>query len=59
MPAPPDAPPAVPGLGRPDWLPWMIAEQRATRHLNLHMALEMILLRLRDAVIQPAIPQPA
>ena len=22
---------AVPGLGRPDWLPWMIDEQRATR----------------------------
>ena len=36
-----------------------MTEQRATRHLNLHMALEMILLRLRDAVIQPAIPQPA
>ena len=27
-----------------------LTEQRATRHLNLHMALEMILLRLRDAV---------
>lgn len=27
-----------------------LTEQRATRHLNLHMALETILLRLRDAV---------
>jgi DNA polymerase III subunit delta' len=27
-----------------------LTEQRATRHLNLHMALEMILLRLRDAL---------
>ena len=27
-----------------------MTEQRATRHLNLHMALEMILLRLRDAL---------
>ncbi len=25
------APPAVHGLGRPDWLPWVIDEQRATR----------------------------
>jgi DNA polymerase-3 subunit delta' len=25
-------------------------EQQATRHLNLHMALETILLRLRDAL---------
>ena len=34
-----------------------MTEQRATRHLNLHMALEMILLRLRDAVariVRPA-----
>ena len=30
----------------------------ATRHLNLHMALEKILLRLRDAVLASA-PQPA
>jgi len=28
---PHDAPPAVHGLGRPDWLPWVIEEQRATR----------------------------
>ncbi len=28
---PVDAADAVHGLGRPDWLPWMIAEQRATR----------------------------
>jgi hypothetical protein len=27
-----------------------MTEQRATRHLNLHMALEMILLRLREAL---------
>jgi DNA polymerase-3 subunit delta' len=27
-----------------------LTEQRATRHLNLHMALEVILLRLRDAL---------
>jgi hypothetical protein len=27
-----------------------MTEQRATRHLNLHMALDMILLRLRDAL---------
>jgi DNA polymerase-3 subunit delta' len=34
-------------------------EQQATRHLNLHMALENILLRLRDAVNSPASPVPA
>jgi len=34
-------------------------EQRATRHLNLHMALEMILLRLRDAVAASSVPVPA
>jgi hypothetical protein len=27
-----------------------MTEQRATRHLNLHMALEMILLRLREGL---------
>jgi DNA polymerase-3 subunit delta' len=36
-----------------------MTEQRATRHLNLHMALEMILLRLRDAVALSSVPQPA
>ncbi|MEO5863483.1 MAG: DNA polymerase III subunit delta' C-terminal domain-containing protein, partial [Nitrospiraceae bacterium] len=36
-----------------------MTEQRATRHLNLHMALEMILLRLRDAVSVSSVPQPA
>jgi hypothetical protein len=36
-----------------------LTEQRATRHLNLHMALEMILLRLRDAVTPLPIPSPA
>jgi DNA polymerase-3 subunit delta' len=35
-----------------------ITEQRATRHLNLQMALEMILLRLRGAVTASPIPQP-
>lgn len=34
-------------------------EQQATRHLNLHMALENILLRLRDALNSPASPVPA
>jgi DNA polymerase-3 subunit delta' len=33
-----------------------LTEQRATRHLNLHMALEMILLRLRDAVAPSCVP---
>ncbi len=28
---PAGAPPAAPTLGRPGWLPWMVAEQRATR----------------------------
>ena len=35
-----------------------LTEQRATRHLNLHMALEMILLRLRDAVGVSSVPLP-
>ena len=33
-------------------------QQQATRHLNLHMALENILLKFRDAIVTPA-PQPA
>jgi DNA polymerase-3 subunit delta' len=33
-------------------------QQQATRHLNLHMALENILLRLRDALVTSAL-QPA
>jgi DNA polymerase-3 subunit delta' len=33
-----------------------LTEQRATRHLNLHMALETILLRLRDAVTASRVP---
>ena len=33
-------------------------QRQATRHLNLHMALENILLRLRDA-LSTAVPQPA
>ena len=36
-----------------------LTEQRATRHLNLHMALETILLRLRDAVVGSSVPLPA
>jgi len=36
-----------------------MTEQQATRHLNLHMALEMILLRLRDAVAVSSVPLPA
>jgi DNA polymerase-3 subunit delta' len=36
-----------------------MTEQRATRHLNLQMALEMILLRLRDAVSLSSVPLPA
>ena len=36
-----------------------MTEQRATRHLNLQMALEMILLRLRDAVSMSSVPLPA
>jgi len=35
-----------------------LTEQRATRHLNLHMALEMILLRLREAVGVSYVPLP-
>jgi len=35
-----------------------MTEQRATRHLNLHMALETILLRLRAAVTAAPIPLP-
>ena len=34
-----------------------LTEQRATRHLNLQMALEVILLRLRDAVTASPVPQ--
>jgi len=34
-------------------------EQNATRHLNLHMALETILLRLRDAVMPQSASLPA
>ncbi len=36
-----------------------LTEQRATRHLNLQMALEMILLRLRDALAVASTPLPA
>ncbi|RPH80885.1 MAG: DNA polymerase III subunit delta' [Nitrospiraceae bacterium] len=36
-----------------------LTEQRATRHLNLHMALEMILLRLRDTLALAQVGAPA
>lgn len=36
-----------------------MTEQRVTRNLNLHMALETILLRLRDAVTTSSVPLPA
>ncbi|GBL40199.1 hypothetical protein EMGBD2_14570 [Nitrospirota bacterium] len=36
-----------------------LTEQRATRHLNLQMALEMVLLRLRDALTLSSAPLPA
>ena len=36
-----------------------LSEQRATRHLNLQMALEMVLLRLRDALTLSSAPLPA
>ena len=50
---PHDAPPASHGLGRPDWLPWMIAEQRATREavaLYDQTSFSKLLLQGRDAL---------
>jgi glycine cleavage system aminomethyltransferase T/glycine/D-amino acid oxidase-like deaminating enzyme len=44
---------AVPGLGRPDWLPWMIEEQRATREavaLYDQTSFSKLLLQGRDAL---------
>jgi 4-methylaminobutanoate oxidase (formaldehyde-forming) len=46
------AAPAKEGLGRPDWLPWVIAEQRATREnvaLYDQSAFAKLLLQGRDA----------
>ena len=48
-----DAAPAVHGLGRPDWLPWMIEEQRATREavaLYDQTSFSKLLLQGRDAL---------
>ncbi len=50
---PHDAPAAVHGLGRPDWLPWMIEEQRATREavaLYDQTSFSKLLLQGRDAL---------
>ena len=50
---PQEAAPAVPGLGRPDWLPWVIAEQRATREavaLYDQTSFSKLLLQGRDAL---------
>jgi heterotetrameric sarcosine oxidase gamma subunit len=50
---PAHAAPAVPGLGRPDWLPWMVEEQRATREavaLYDQTSFGKLLLQGRDAL---------
>nr|MBP6777938.1 FAD-dependent oxidoreductase [Piscinibacter sp.] len=50
---PHDAPPAVHGLGRPDWLPWVIEEQRATREavaIYDQTSFAKLLLQGRDAL---------
>ncbi len=50
---PHDAPPAAHGLGRPDWLPWVIEEQRATRKavaLYDQTSFSKLLLQGRDAL---------
>jgi 4-methylaminobutanoate oxidase (formaldehyde-forming) len=50
---PASASPAVPGLGQPDWLPWMIEEQRATREavaLYDQTSFSKLLLQGRDAL---------
>jgi 4-methylaminobutanoate oxidase (formaldehyde-forming) len=47
------AAPAVPGLGRPDWLPWMVEEQRTTREavaLYDQSSFSKLLLQGRDAL---------
>jgi heterotetrameric sarcosine oxidase gamma subunit len=50
---PEHAAPPVPTLGRPDWLPWMIEEQRATREtvaLYDQTSFSKLLLQGRDAL---------
>ena len=50
---PSGAPPAQPGLGRPDWLPWTIAEMRATREAVAvydQTSFSKLLLQGRDAL---------
>jgi heterotetrameric sarcosine oxidase gamma subunit len=50
---PPNAAPAIPTLGRPDWLPWMVEEQRATREavaLYDQTSFGKLLLQGRDAL---------
>ena len=50
---PAEAKPAVHGLGRPDWLAWVIAEQRATREtvaLYDQTSFSKLLLQGRDAL---------
>jgi heterotetrameric sarcosine oxidase gamma subunit len=50
---PEHAAPPVPTLGRPDWLPWMIEEQRATREavaLYDQSSFSKLLLQGRDAL---------
>ena len=50
---PHDALPAAHGLGRPDWLPWVIEEQRATREavaLYDQSSFAKLLLQGRDAL---------
>jgi len=50
---PQGAPPAVPGLGHPDWLQWMLEEQRATREavaLYDQTSFSKLLLQGRDAL---------
>ncbi|HEX7435876.1 MAG TPA: FAD-dependent oxidoreductase [Caldimonas sp.] len=50
---PSGAPPAAPTLGKPEWLPWMIEEQRATREavaLYDQTSFSKLLLQGRDAL---------
>lgn len=50
---PEHAAPAVPTLGKPDWLPWMVEEQRATREavaLYDQTSFSKLLLQGRDAL---------
>ena len=50
---PADAPPARPGLGKPDWLPWVIDEMHATREAVAvydQTSFSKLLLQGRDAL---------